>query len=83
MDECYQGALQRAYQKGRISEEMIQIAENIQTLHNSLASDIVWKTHFAPRSCSRKRLISKSQVKTMTMKTSEMFWLASENYTLP
>jgi hypothetical protein len=40
-DECYQGALQRAYQKGRISEEMIQIAENIQTLHNSLASDIV------------------------------------------
>ncbi len=41
MDECYQGALQRAYQKGRISEEMIQIAENIQTLHNSLASDIV------------------------------------------
>jgi hypothetical protein len=40
-DECYQGALQRAHQKGRISEEMIQIAENIQTLHNSLASDIV------------------------------------------
>jgi hypothetical protein len=40
-DECYQGALQRAYQMGRISEEMIQIAENIQTLHNSLASDIV------------------------------------------
>jgi hypothetical protein len=40
-DECYQGALQRAHRKGRISEEMIQIAENIQTLHNSLASDIV------------------------------------------
>jgi hypothetical protein len=40
-DECYQSALQRAHQKGRISEEMIQIAENIQTLHNSLASDIV------------------------------------------
>ena len=40
-DECYQGSLQRAYQMGRISEEMIQIAENIQTLHNSLASDIV------------------------------------------
>jgi hypothetical protein len=87
-DEFYQGALQRAYRKGRISEEMIQIAENIQTLHNSLASDM-WKTHFPPKPCSRKPVISKSQMKTMTMTmtmkmtTTKIFWLASENRTLP
>jgi hypothetical protein len=40
-DDCYQSVLQRAHAEGRISEKMIQIAENIQTLHNSLSSDLV------------------------------------------
>ena len=40
-EDCYQSTLQKAYREGRINEEMIQIAENIQTLHNSLASEIV------------------------------------------
>jgi hypothetical protein len=39
-DGCYQNAFQRAYNESRITEDMIQIAENIQTIHNSLASDI-------------------------------------------
>jgi hypothetical protein len=39
-DGCYQGALQRAHTEHRITTEMIQIAENIQTIHNSLASSI-------------------------------------------
>jgi hypothetical protein len=40
-DDCYQSVFQRAYRESRISEEMILIAENIQTLHNSLATEIV------------------------------------------
>jgi hypothetical protein len=40
IDGCYQGALQRAYNEERITTEMIQIADNIQTIHNSLASGI-------------------------------------------
>jgi hypothetical protein len=39
-DGCYQDVLQRAYKEGRITEDMIEIANNIQTIHNSLASDI-------------------------------------------
>jgi hypothetical protein len=39
-DGCYQNAFQRAFREGRITDDMIQIAENIQTIHNSLASDI-------------------------------------------
>jgi hypothetical protein len=37
----YQGALRRAHREGRISEEMIQITQKIQTLPNSLASNVV------------------------------------------
>ena len=40
VDGSYQKALQIAHQEKKISEEMIQIAENIQTIHNSLASGI-------------------------------------------
>ena len=40
VDGSYQKALQIAHEEKRISEEMIQIAENIQTIHNSLASGI-------------------------------------------
>jgi hypothetical protein len=36
----YQNALQKAYEDGRITNDMIEIAENIQTIHNSLASRI-------------------------------------------
>ena len=39
-DGCFQNALQRAHKDGLISGIMIQIAENIQTIHNSLASGI-------------------------------------------
>jgi hypothetical protein len=39
-DGCYQNAFQRACKEGRITDEMIEIAENIQTIHNSLASNI-------------------------------------------
>jgi hypothetical protein len=39
-DGCYQGAFQRAYREDRITTEMIRIAENIQTIHNSLSSSI-------------------------------------------
>jgi hypothetical protein len=39
-DGCYQAAFQRAYREDRITTEMIEIAENIQTIHNSLASGI-------------------------------------------
>ena len=34
----YQSAFQKAHEDGRITKEMIEIAENIQTIHNSLAS---------------------------------------------
>jgi hypothetical protein len=34
----YQNALQKAHEDGRITNAMIEIAENIQTIHNSLAS---------------------------------------------
>jgi len=40
VDGSYQKALQIAHQEKKISEEMIQIAENIQTIHNSLSSGI-------------------------------------------
>jgi hypothetical protein len=40
VDGSYQKALQRAHANDRISEETMQIAENIQTIHNSLASGI-------------------------------------------
>jgi len=40
VDESYQEAFQNAYKNGSISEEMINIAKNIQTIHNSLASGI-------------------------------------------
>ena len=40
VDGSYQKAFQIAHKEGRISEEMIQVAENIQTIHNSLASGI-------------------------------------------
>jgi hypothetical protein len=36
----YQNALQKAHEDGRITNDMIKIAENIQTIHNSLASRI-------------------------------------------
>jgi hypothetical protein len=36
----YQNALQKAHEDGRITNGMIEIAENIQTIHNSLASRI-------------------------------------------
>jgi hypothetical protein len=45
MDGCYQkNAFQRAYKEDRITNHMIQIAENIQTIHNSLALDIPQNT---------------------------------------
>jgi hypothetical protein len=37
---CSQNAFQNAHKEGRITDEMIHIAENIQTLHNSLSSGI-------------------------------------------
>ena len=40
IDGCYQKGLQKAHTDGRITKEMIEIAENIQTIHNSLASGI-------------------------------------------
>ena len=40
IDGCYQKGLQKAHADGKITEEMIEIAENIQTIHNSLASGI-------------------------------------------
>ena len=40
IDGCYQNALQRAHKEDRITGEMIQIADNIQTIHNSLSSGI-------------------------------------------
>jgi hypothetical protein len=36
----YQNALQKAHKDGRITNDMIEIAENIQRIHNSLASRI-------------------------------------------
>jgi hypothetical protein len=36
----YQNALRKAHEDGRITKDMIEIAENIQTIHNSLASRI-------------------------------------------
>jgi hypothetical protein len=36
----YQNALQKAHEDRRITNDMIEIAENIQTIHNSLASRI-------------------------------------------
>jgi hypothetical protein len=38
--EFYQNDLQKAHEDGRITNDMIEIAENIQTIHNSLASRI-------------------------------------------
>jgi hypothetical protein len=43
-DGCYQNAFQRFYREKRITNEMIEIAENIQTIHNSLAAGIVENT---------------------------------------
>jgi hypothetical protein len=40
VDGCYQKAFQKAHQNGKITKEIIEIAENIQTVHNSLASGI-------------------------------------------
>ena len=40
MDGCYQKGFQKAHKEGQITNEMIRIAENIQTIHNSLASGI-------------------------------------------
>ena len=40
MDGFYQKAFQKAFKENRVSDAMIQIAENIQTIHNSLASTI-------------------------------------------
>ena len=40
MDGCYQKGFQKAHREGQITNEMIWIAENIQTIHNSLASGI-------------------------------------------
>jgi hypothetical protein len=31
----YQNALQKAHEDGRITNDMIEIADNIQTIHNS------------------------------------------------
>jgi hypothetical protein len=36
----YQNALQKAHEDGRITNDVIEIAENLQTIHNSLASSI-------------------------------------------
>jgi hypothetical protein len=44
VDGCYQKGLQKAHADGRITKEIIEIAENIQTVHNSLASGIVENT---------------------------------------
>jgi hypothetical protein len=40
----YQETLQKALKEGKIHNKMIQIAENIQTIHNSLASGITENT---------------------------------------
>ena len=40
IDGCYQRGLQKAHADGKITKEMIEIAEHIQTIHNSLASGI-------------------------------------------
>ena len=40
IDESYQKAFQEAYKDGKFGRRMIEIAENIQTIHNSLASSI-------------------------------------------
>ena len=40
VDGCYQKGFQAAHQSGKITKEVIEIAENIQTIHNSLASAI-------------------------------------------
>ena len=39
-DGCYQETFQKALHEGKFTDAMIQIAENIQTIHNSLASGI-------------------------------------------
>jgi hypothetical protein len=39
-DGSYQKKFQKLYREGKITDEMRQIAENIQTIHNSLASGI-------------------------------------------
>jgi hypothetical protein len=43
-DGCYQNKFQRLYKDEEITNEMIEIAENIQTIHNSLASGMVENT---------------------------------------
>jgi hypothetical protein len=40
VDGCYQKGFQKAHKAGKITKEIIEIAENIQTVHNSLASAI-------------------------------------------
>ena len=40
VDGCYQKGFQKAHEDGKITDEIIEIAENIQTVHNSLASGI-------------------------------------------
>ena len=41
VDGSYQKALQLALQEGKISDEMLEIANNIQNIHNSLNSELV------------------------------------------
>jgi hypothetical protein len=43
-DGSHQKTFQRAFNEGKISDGMIQIAENIQTIHNSLSSSITENT---------------------------------------
>jgi hypothetical protein len=63
----HQKAFQKARKDGRITDEMIQIAENIQTIHNSLASGIPENT-LLPKHPSWKLTNSKTQMKlTKTM----------------
>jgi hypothetical protein len=40
VDGCYQKGFQKAHENGKFTKEVIEIAENIQTVHNSLASGI-------------------------------------------
>jgi hypothetical protein len=82
-DDCYQIVLRIAHGEGRSSKEMIQIAENIQTLNNSLASDVVENSLSAAKKILEMGDL-KPQMKTRTiMKTWRMFWLALVNCTLP
>ena len=41
IDDSYQKAFQKAHKNGKFSKNMIDKTENIQTIHNSLASSIL------------------------------------------